>query len=80
MDREYSNLKKFLKGDGAVPLYSANKKQALRYYEKVRWKEYPLSLRNDFINLRRAKASWFLKILKIDGLVNESGERCKPNG
>ncbi|MHC1610024.1 MAG: RNA-guided endonuclease InsQ/TnpB family protein [Candidatus Methanospirareceae archaeon] len=63
LDREYSNLQRFLKGDKTVSLYSANKQQALRYYRKVKQKkEYPLSLRNDLINLRRAKAFWFLKI------------------
>jgi putative transposase len=62
LDREYANLQRFLSGDKAVPLYSANKQQALRYYRKVKQKEYPLSLRNDLINLRRAKAFWFLKI------------------
>jgi len=63
LDREYDNLQKFLRGDKTVPLYSANKQQALRYYRKVKQKkEYPLSLRNDLINLRRAKAFWFLKI------------------
>ncbi|MEM3881450.1 MAG: transposase [Candidatus Bathyarchaeia archaeon] len=62
LDREYSNLQRFLRGDKAVPLYSANKQQALRYYKKVKLKEYPLSLRNDLINLRKAKAFWFLKI------------------
>jgi len=62
LDREYSNLQRFLKGNKTVPLYSANKQQALRYYRKVKQKEYPLSLRNDLINLRRAKAFWFLKI------------------
>lgn len=60
--REYSNLQKFLQGDRTVPLYSANKQQSLRYYKKVKQKEYPLSLRNDLINLRRAKTFWFLKI------------------
>ena len=62
LDREYSNLQRFLHGDKTVKLYSANKQQALRYYKKVKWKEYPLSLRNDLINLKRAKAFWFLKI------------------
>jgi putative transposase len=62
LDREYANLQRFLRGDKTVPLYSANKQQALRYYRKVKRKEYPLSLRNDLINLRRAKAFWFLKI------------------
>jgi putative transposase len=60
LDREYNNLQRFLRGDKTAPLYSANKQQALRYYRKVKQKEYPLSLRNDLINLR--KAFWFLKI------------------
>ena len=62
LDREYSNLQKFLNGDKTVPLYSANKQQALRYYKRMKRKEYPLSLRNDLINIKRAKAFWFLKI------------------
>jgi putative transposase len=62
LDREYGNLQKFLNGDKTVPLYSANKQQALRYYKHLKWKEYPLSLRNDLINIKRAKAFWFLKI------------------
>ncbi|MEM3883165.1 MAG: hypothetical protein QXO23_07275 [Candidatus Methanomethyliaceae archaeon] len=45
LDREYSNLQKFLKGDRDAPLYSANKQQALRYYKKVKLKEYPLEKR-----------------------------------
>jgi len=61
LDREYNNLQKFLHGED-VPLYSANKQQALRYYKKVKRKEYPLSLRKDVINIRKAKAFWFLKI------------------
>ena len=61
LDREYDNLQRFLRGED-VPLYSANKQQALRYYGKIKRKEYPLSLRKDLINLRRAKAFWFLKI------------------
>lgn len=62
LDREYNNLQRFLKGDRSVPLYSANKQQALRYYKKIKLKEYPLSLRRDLINLQRAEAFWFLKI------------------
>ncbi|MEM3267692.1 MAG: transposase [Conexivisphaerales archaeon] len=62
LDGEYSNLQKLLNGDRNVPLYSANRQQALRYYKKVKPKDYPLSLRNDLINLRRAKSFWFLKI------------------
>lgn len=61
LDKEYNNLQRFLNGED-VPLYSANKQQALRYYKKVKRKEYPLSLRNDLINLRKAKEFWFLKI------------------
>ena len=63
LDREYNNLQAFLRGDKTVPLYSANKQQALRYYKKIDPKrEYPISLRNDLINLRRSKTFWFLKI------------------
>jgi putative transposase len=61
LDREYDNLQKFLHGED-VPLYSANKQQALRYYRRNKRKEYPLSLRKDLINLRKAKSFWFLKI------------------
>lgn len=61
LDKEYFNLQKFLKGEN-VPLYSANRQQALRYYKKIKRKEYPLSLRNDLINLHKAKQFWFLKI------------------
>ncbi|MEM3882170.1 MAG: hypothetical protein QXO23_02105 [Candidatus Methanomethyliaceae archaeon] len=45
LDREYSNLQRFLKGDKTIPLYSANKQQALRYYRRVKHKEYPLEKR-----------------------------------
>ncbi len=62
LDREYANLQKFLNGDKTASLYSANRQQALRYYKCVKQKEYPLSLRSDLINIRRAKAFWFLKI------------------
>ncbi|MEM4158083.1 MAG: transposase [Candidatus Methanomethylicaceae archaeon] len=61
LDREYSNLQKLLKGDRDAPLYSANKQQALRYYKK-KSSIKSIRLRNDLINLRRAKAFWFLKI------------------
>jgi len=61
LDREYNNLQKFLNGED-VSLYSANKQQAKRYYKKIKKREYPLSLRNDLINIKKAKAFWFLKI------------------
>ena len=75
LDREYNNLQRFLRGDKAVPLYSANKQQALRYYGKVKQKEYPLSLRNDLINLK--KAFWFLKI-PVYGVRGGSESRLSP--
>jgi putative transposase len=62
LDREYNNLQKFLRGDRNISLYSANKQQALRYFKRLKLKEYPLSLRNDLINIKKAKAFWFLKI------------------
>ncbi|MCW4007379.1 MAG: transposase [Candidatus Bathyarchaeota archaeon] len=62
LDREYSNLQRFLREAKTAPLYSANKQQALRYYRKIKQREYPLSLRKDLINLKRAKAFWFLKV------------------
>lgn len=62
LEREYNNLQKFLRGNKSVLLYSANKQQAERYYKKLKLKNYPLSLRNDLINLIKAKAFWFLKI------------------
>jgi putative transposase len=63
LDREYTNLQLFLKGKKDVQLYSANKQQALRYYKVIKPnKEYPISLRNTTINLKKAKRFWFLKI------------------
>nr|MDO8135427.1 hypothetical protein [Candidatus Njordarchaeum guaymaensis] len=63
LDREYNNLQEFLKVNRQVALYSANKQQALRYYKKTKkQKEYPLSLRNDLINLKKSKSFWFLKV------------------
>ena len=61
LDDEYSNLQLFLKGQD-VPLYSANKQQALRQYKKIKLKEYPISLRNDLINLKKTESFWFLKV------------------
>jgi len=62
LDSEYDGLQRFLKGDSTVSLYSANKQQAQRFYKRIKLKEYPLSLRNDLINLKKAKAFWFLKL------------------
>ncbi|MEM3242843.1 MAG: hypothetical protein QXK57_07575 [Conexivisphaerales archaeon] len=55
LDREYTNLQRFPSDDETVPLYSANKQQAIRYYKKVKQKEHPL--RNDLINLKKARPS-----------------------
>ena len=61
LDAEYQNLQLFLKGEN-VPLYSANKQQALRFYQKIKMKEYPLSLRNDLIDVQKSKSFYFLKV------------------
>jgi putative transposase len=61
LEKEYTNLQLFLKGKD-VPLYSANKQQALRFYKKIKRKEYPLSLRNDLIDVQKSKCFYFLKI------------------
>jgi len=63
LDSEYTNLQLFLKGEKDARLYSANKQQALRYYKIIKPdREYPISLRNDLIDLKKAKRFWFLKI------------------
>lgn len=62
LDREYSNLQTVLQG-GNAPLYSAHKQQALRFYKKIKkGTEYPLSLRNDLINVQKSKSFYFLKL------------------
>ena len=54
LEVEYENLQRFLRGEKDVPLYSAYKQQALRYYKKVKaGKEYPLSIRNDLLRIER---------------------------
>ncbi|MFX1318031.1 MAG: RNA-guided endonuclease InsQ/TnpB family protein [Promethearchaeota archaeon] len=63
LDAEYDNLQRFLQGDTGVKLYSANRQQAARYYKQPKpGKEYPLSLRQDLIDLHKAKTFWFLRI------------------
>jgi putative transposase len=78
LDSEYDNLQKFLRGDKTAPLYSANKQQALRYYKRLKLKEYPLSLRNDLINVKKAKVFWFLK-LPIYGIRGGIKVALKPH-
>lgn len=72
LDREYNNVQdaiqlhsnglEFLPIFKNLKLYSANKQQATRYFKKYKPKKYPISLRNDLINLKKAKSFWFLKI------------------
>jgi len=76
LDREYNNIQDAVQlssndlEDSALfknlKLYSANKQQAIRYFKKYNSKEYPISLRNDLINLKKAKSFWFLKIPVYD--------------
>lgn len=72
LDREYNNIQNAIQLNSNdleelpifenLKLYSANKQQAIRYFKKYKSKEYPISLRNDLINLKKAKSFWFLKI------------------
>ena len=53
LEEEYGNLQRFLRGED-VGLYSANKQQAKRFYEKIKPdKEYPLSIRKDLLKIER---------------------------
>lgn len=61
LDAEYNNLQIVLKG-GEAPLYSANRQQAFRYYRKIKMREYPLSIRNDLLDIRKTKTFTFVKI------------------
>jgi len=54
LEVEYENLQRFLRGEKDVPLYSAHKQQAMRYYRKINSnKEYPLIIRKDLIKIER---------------------------
>lgn len=53
LEKEYNNLQHFLQTGEDLGVYSANKQQALRFYKKIKpEKEYPISLRNDLIELK----------------------------
>ena len=55
LDEEYANLQRLLQGEDAE-LYSANRQQAKRFYEKVKPnKEYPLSIRKDLLKVELRK-------------------------
>ncbi|MEA1904561.1 MAG: transposase [Candidatus Hadarchaeota archaeon] len=64
--REYEALQKFLHGEENVELYSANKQQAKRYYKKIKdGKEYPISIRNDLVDVQKCSSNichYFVKI------------------
>ncbi len=66
LDREFENFQKFLRGNEDVELYSANKQQAERYYEKIKsGKEYPISIRKDLIDIQECNSDvcdYFVKI------------------
>lgn len=73
LDREYFNIQSVIRLAKAglewlpvfnkIPLYSANRQQAIRYFSEGKMQnEYPISLRNDLINLQQTKSFWFLKI------------------
>ena len=54
LEQEYENLQRFLRGEKDVPLYSAYKQQALRFYKRIKPdREYPLSIRKDLLKIER---------------------------
>lgn len=54
LNTEYDNLQHFLQTKEDVGLYSANKQQAKRFYKTVKpFQEYPLSIRNDLLKIKR---------------------------
>jgi len=55
LDYEYEGLQRFLRGNPSVELYSANKQQVERFYQRVNpEREYPLPIRKDLIRAERA--------------------------
>ena len=54
LDLEYERLQHFLQTKEDLGLYSANKQQAQRFYKVVKeGREYPLSIRNDLLKIKR---------------------------
>lgn len=54
LSSEYENLQHFLQTKEDRGLYSANKQQAQRFYKIVKpHQEYPLSIRNDLLKIKR---------------------------
>jgi putative transposase len=66
LKQEYNNLQCFLQTGKDNGLYSANKQQAKRYYQKIKTnKDYPISVRNDLIRIEKCDteiAHYWLKI------------------
>lgn len=77
LDEEYERLQELLelerRGLDFLPLhdkiksklYSANAQQALRYYKKLKDKEYPISVRKDLIEIRKCDSDvcdYFVKV------------------
>ena len=57
LNQEYDNLQKYLQDGDDVELYSANKQQAERYYDKIKeGREYPISIRKDLIDVQRCES------------------------
>jgi len=72
LEAEYENLQRFLRGEKDVPLYSAYKQQALRYYKRVNLnKEYPVSIRKDLLKIERRDT----KIAKYWARIPVKGRR-----
>ena len=58
LDLEYERLQHFLQTKEDLGLYSANKQQAQRFYKVVKeGREYPLSIRNDLLKIKRVDNS-----------------------
>ncbi len=57
LHQEYDNLQEYLQGGDDLELYSANKQQADRYYDKIKEdKEYPISIRKDLIDVQECES------------------------
>lgn len=74
LEKEYNNLQEFIQLEKEdldwiaekIQLYSANRQQTLRFYKKVKDKEYPLSIRKDLLNIRKTNnkiAKYWLEFL-----------------
>jgi IS605 OrfB family transposase len=73
LNSEYDNLQRFLQTKEDLGLHSANKQQAQRFYKVIKpYREYPLSIRNDLLKVKRVNnkvSEYWVKI------PNKSGRR-----